>query len=85
MTVEILEHTIPLSEMKPGQCAVSRDRKQLFACGYAHINGENHAVVFELNKLDNQYTDKRDKHIRVIPLRVGDKFYFEVNRRDDKV
>lgn len=80
MKAEFKEVYSKLSDMKPGDVAVSKDRECFFVCGYAHdrIKGGNMMIVLEVNDLSNQYPDTRDMSQPVKILRRGDKFVCEV-------
>jgi uncharacterized Fe-S cluster-containing MiaB family protein len=80
MNAEFIESYNQLSDLKPGDVAVSKDRERCFVCGY-HIDAEsglNVEVILEVNHLYNQYTDKRDNSQPVKILGTGDKFIFSI-------
>lgn len=80
MKAEFREAYNKLSDMMPGDVAVSKDRKRFFVCGWRHciFAKDNVEVVLEVNELNNQYPDKRDMSQPVKILKNGDKFVCEV-------
>jgi len=76
MNVEFIEKYQPLSEMKEGDTATSKDRESFFVCGYHYdtLKKQNVKVIMDLNHLSNQYSEKRDMNQPVKILKPGDKF-----------
>lgn len=62
MHVRFIERVIKLSDMKPGQFAVSRNRQTVFACGnvWNKTAQRNEQVIMNLTDLSSQYSDKTD-------------------------
>lgn len=79
MEAQFIEKYAKLSDMKPGDVAVSKDRTKFFVCGLHHdkLMKKNIPVILDVNELYNQYTDKRDMNHPVRILVKGDKFVFE--------
>lgn len=65
-----------LSEMKPGDAAVSKDRSKFFVCGYHYdtLKKKNVSVILEMNHLYDQYSENRDMDQPVKFLTSGDRF-----------
>ncbi|PHS13429.1 MAG: hypothetical protein COA78_06745 [Blastopirellula sp.] len=78
MKAELIEKYIKLSDLKVGQIAVSRDRKNIFLCAYEYKAGKNYSVIVELNNLGDQYTDNRDMSQPVRVLASGDRFVIDI-------
>lgn len=80
MKAEFKEAYNKLSDMKPGDIAVSKDRETFFVCGWRHSANlnDNVSVILEVNQINNQYPDKRDMSQPVRILQYGDKFVCEV-------
>lgn len=80
MEVNFIEKYTKLSEMKPGDSAVSKDRKEFFICGYYYCKTlkKNNIVILNVNMLYSQYTDNIDLNQPVKILKSGDKFVCEV-------
>lgn len=73
METIFIEEYQKLSDMKPGDMAVSKNRESFFVCGN-YFTTENLPVIFDLNDLANQYTDKRDMDQPIKILTHGDRF-----------
>ena len=76
MNVEFNENYSKLSDLEPGQVAVSKDREKFFVCGYYYdtLISKNKTVIMDMNDLDNQYLDNRDMGQPIRILKFGDKF-----------
>jgi len=76
MNVEFIEKYKRLSDLKPGECATSKDRERFFVCAYYYCNIKkvNIPVIVDLNYLNDQYTEKRDMSQPIKILDSGDKF-----------
>lgn len=76
MDIEFVEKYKKLSDLQPGQCATSKDRKSFFVCGYYHCSfmKKNIPVIHDLNALYHQYPEKRDMNQPIKILGSGDKF-----------
>ena len=76
MNIEFLEKYSKLSDMKAGDTATSKDRESFFACGYHYdtLKKQNVLVIFDLNNLYDQYTERRNLDQPVKILKSGDKF-----------
>lgn len=79
MNVEFFENYCKLSELKPGDTAVSKDRTKFFVCGYFfdRNTNANKPAILDMNDLSNQYTDSRDMSQPVHKPKSGDKFVCE--------
>ena len=80
MNAEFIESYNMLSDLKPGDVAVSKDREKCFVCGSRRDedSGMNVSVILEINSLYNQYPEKRDMSQPVKILGKGDKFNFSI-------
>lgn len=76
MKAEFLEKYVKLSDMMPGEMAISKCREKFFVCGYYYnkLKTGNDISILELNDLQNQYTDRRDMDQPVLILKRGDRF-----------
>ena len=76
MEVKYSEKYESLSNLEPGEVAVSKDRSSFFVASYqiCALTKKNKKVVIDLNNLENQYTDKIDMSQPVHILSPGDKF-----------
>ena len=76
MNVEFNENYSKLSDLEPGQVAVSKDREKFFVCGYCFdkLTSKNIRVILDMNDLSDQYVDKRDMGQPIRILKFGDKF-----------
>ena len=76
MNTEFIEKYDKLSDMKPGQVAISKDREKFFVCGWGCPQGSAKPVhiILDMNNLHNQYPDKRDMSQEIKILVQGDKF-----------
>jgi hypothetical protein len=52
---EFLERCNKLSDMKPGDVAVTIDRERLLVCAYANDAHSNDFIVIDLKNLQDQY------------------------------
>jgi hypothetical protein len=75
MNAQFDESYSKLSDMKPGDVAVSKDRDHFYICGY---DQDQEKVTLEINNLSNQYLDKTDTSQPVKILKQGDRFSFEL-------
>lgn len=72
---ELVEKYDKLKDLESGDIAVSKDRKDIFICGYAIFgSAKPQRVVLKLNDLKDQHPDKWDVHQDVKKLIEGDKF-----------
>ncbi len=76
MDVTFHEKYVPLSDMTPGQSAVSQDRDKFFVCGLVRneTGDGNTIVILNMNHLYNQYPENLDMTQPVKILKGGDKF-----------
>tara|TARA_R110000782_G_scaffold72920_3_gene145845 strand:- start:687 stop:935 length:249 start_codon:yes stop_codon:yes gene_type:complete len=74
--IEFIEKYSRLSDMKAGDTAVSKDRKDFYVCGYHYdtLKKKNVEVILNVNSLFDQYTDNRDLSAYVKILKKDDKF-----------
>jgi hypothetical protein len=70
MKVTIVEPTIKLRDLKPGEIAVSPDRKDVFACAnFTSLDGKIASLaIFKLNSLTCQYQDNWDYDRPVVKI-----------------
>ena len=80
MHVDFVEKYVPLSAMKPGDTATSKDRESFFVCGhhYDTLKKQNVTIILDVNNLHDQYTEKRDMSQPVKILKLGDKFVCKI-------
>jgi len=81
MEVKFIEKYTKLGDIKEGQVAVSKDRKEFFVCCYywCATLKLNKKIIINLNYLsNNQYTETLDLEQLVKILKRGDKFVCEV-------
>lgn len=80
MDAEFTEKYDKLSDMRPGDTAISKDREKFFVCGYHRDKLMDKAVfvILDVNRLHDQYTDKRDMSQPIKILKRGDKFNFKI-------
>lgn len=76
LKVNFKEKYVRLSDLVPGQAAVSKDRESFFVCShhYCKVNKANVPAITQLNNLTDQYADKRDMSQLVRVLESGDSF-----------
>lgn len=79
MKAQFIEKYQTLEDMKPGDVAVSKDRKKVYICAYHYnfLKKDNERTIIDINNLYEQYTDHRTMTEPVKFLKIGDKFYFE--------
>jgi len=76
MEVEFKESYTKLSDMKPGDCAVSKDRKKFFVCGFNwdEVSQQKYVVILEMGNLEDYNIADRDEDQPVTFLKPGDRF-----------
>ena len=87
MKVEFIEKYTKLSDLKPGQVAVSKNRNRFFVCGHYFCNfkKENISVVLDINALHDQYPDRWDMDQLVKVLDYDDAFLCTVKNIKQKI
>lgn len=80
MNAEYQERYNKLSELRPGQIAVSKDRKSIFLCGRGKTaSGWNSDLtVLDLNSMETEHAGQFDMDQPVRKLKKGDKFTITV-------
>lgn len=78
MEAEFIEKYDKLSDMKPGDVAVSKDRTKFFVCGWHRdkLMDKGVPAILDVNNLHDQYSDKRDMSQPIKILDRGDRFVF---------
>lgn len=79
MKSQLIEKYQILKDMKPGDVAVSKDRKKVYVCThhYNFLKKDNERIIINMNDLYEQCSDHRIMTEPIKILRTGDKFYFE--------
>lgn len=77
-TAEFVEKHDRISDMRPGDIAVSLDRKRLFVCAYLPDKNSNAYTFFDLKKLDDWYLHRVTPDTPLRLLAKGDKFIVTV-------
>lgn len=81
MEAHYIESYDKLSELKPGQLAVSKDRESLYLCTWAPAKGDikdSYLAIIDLNNPTDQYIYNLNLEQPVKILSRGDKFVMTV-------